>query len=221
MHRNSPVLHTVPLAELRPTQVSIGAREVARRKEEWTDANGKTQLALLASHVVPGVIGPKGRFYIVDHHHLARALLEAGVRGVFVHALADYSRLGRQEFWMTLDQHGWVHTYDACGRRTEFEAIPKHLAGLTDDPYRSLAGAVRRAGGFAKDTTPFAEFLWAQFFRGRVKSGLVSRDFGGAVARALAMARTEHADHLPGWCCGDDRRAVKAGRRKRSPGERR
>src|SRR5436305_4773273 len=31
----------------------------------------------------------------------------------------------------------------------------------SDDPYRSLAGEVRRAGGYAKEATPFSEFLWA------------------------------------------------------------
>jgi len=221
MHRSNPVLHTVPLGELRPTQVSIGAREVARRREEWTDASGKVQLALLVRHVVPGVIGPKGRFYIVDHHHLARALLEVGVPGVFVHALADYSSLSREEFWMTLDQHGWVHTYDARGRRTGFDAIPKHLDELTDDSYRSLAGAVRRAGGFAKDTTPFAEFLWAQFFRRSVKRGALARDFDGAVSRALALARTQDAGHLPGWCGAADGSVARAGTRERSRGARR
>lgn len=200
MRRNDPVLHTVPLTELRPTQVTIGAREVALRRAAWANASGKARLALLASHAVPGVIGPKGRFYIVDHHHLARALLEAGAHGVFVHVLADYSRLSRAEFWMFLDQHGWVHTYDTRGRRTGFRAIPKTLAGLSDDPYRSLSSAVRRAGGFAKDTTPFAEFLWAQFFRRRLNGRALSRDFEGAVAQALRLARTDDANHLPGWC---------------------
>jgi hypothetical protein len=42
--------------------------------------------------------------------------------------------------------------------------LPKTVAGLIDDPFRSLAGELRRAGGFAKDTTPFSEFLWADFF---------------------------------------------------------
>jgi hypothetical protein len=47
--------------------------------------------------------------------------------------------------------------------------LPKTVAGLIDDPFRSLAGELRRAGGFAKDTTPFSEFLWTDFLRRRVK----------------------------------------------------
>src|SRR3974377_1798791 len=43
-----------------------------------------------------------------------------------------------------------------------------------DDPFRSLAGELRRAGGFAKDTTPFSEFLWPDFLRRQM-----SRKLGG------------------------------------------
>jgi len=45
------------------------------------------------------------------------------------------------------------------------------MADLADDPYRSVAGELRRQGGFAKDTTPFSEFLWADFLRRRIDRG--------------------------------------------------
>ena len=41
------------------------------------------------------------------------------------------------------------------------------MKDLVDDPFRSLAGELRRVGGYAKDTTPFSEFLWADFLRRR------------------------------------------------------
>ena len=44
------------------------------------------------------------------------------------------------------------------GRRRHYKDIPKSVTGLVDDPFRSLAGELRRVGGFAKDTTPFSEF---------------------------------------------------------------
>jgi hypothetical protein len=71
---------------------------------------------------------------------------------------------------------------------------------LVDDPFRSLAGEVRRSGGFAKDTTPFSEFLWADFFRRRIKRKLVDDDFPSALVRASKLARSGEADYLPGWC---------------------
>ena len=41
---------------------------------------------------------------------------------------------------------------------------------MEDDPYRSLAGELRTMGGFAKDSSPFSEFLWADFLRPRIKA---------------------------------------------------
>jgi len=74
------------------------------------------------------------------------------------------------------------------------------VAELVDDPFRSLAGELRRAGGFAKDTTPFSEFLWADFLRRRMKRKDVERDFERAVEEALDLAKSDAADYLPGWC---------------------
>jgi hypothetical protein len=71
---------------------------------------------------------------------------------------------------------------------------------LTDDPFRSLAGELRRVGGYAKDTTPFSEFLWADFLRRRIKPKAVEKDFSATLERALALAKSPEADYLPGWC---------------------
>ena len=68
-----------------------------------------------------------------------------------------------------------------------------------DDPFRSLAGELRRAGGFAKDTTPYAEFLWADFLRRRIKRKLVEHDFDRALERALQLGKSMDAGYLPGW----------------------
>ena len=69
-----------------------------------------------------------------------------------------------------------------------------------DDPYRSLAGELRRAGGFAKDTTPYSEFLWADFLRPRIKRKTIDKDFAAAAENALALAKSTKANYLPGWC---------------------
>jgi hypothetical protein len=71
---------------------------------------------------------------------------------------------------------------------------------LIDDPFRSLAGELRRVGGFAKDTTPFGEFLWADFLRRRMKRKVLDANFDGALEQALKLAKSEEADYLPGWC---------------------
>lgn len=55
-------------------------------------------------------------------------------------------------------------------------------------------------GGFAKDTTPFSEFLWADFLRRQVSRKVVESDFDRAIEKAMAAARSKNAIYLPGWC---------------------
>lgn len=68
-----------------------------------------------------------------------------------------------------------------------------------DDPYRSLAGELRQVGGYAKDTTPFSEFLWADYLRRTVDRKLVERQFDEALKQAMQLAKGAEADYLPGW----------------------
>ena len=98
-----------------------------------------------------------------------------------------------------------MHPYDAEGRRRTYKDIPKRLSDLVDDPFRSLAGELRFKGGFAKDTTPFSEFLWADFLRRRIKRKRVEADFDGALALARELAKGRDAGYLPGWCGPSDR----------------
>jgi hypothetical protein len=195
-----PKLKPVPVSHLRPTQMTVGLREVAAKRLDWRERSDAKAGDFLGRHMIPVLLGPRGHSYVIDHHHLARALIEEGVKEVATTLVADLSHLAKDEFWVFIDNKGWCHPYDAKGVRQDFSAIPKSVAGLKDDPYRSLAGELRRAGGFAKDTTPFSEFLWADFLRRGVKEKLVAEDFGGALAKALKLAKGARAQHLPGWC---------------------
>jgi hypothetical protein len=195
-----PILHPTPLAELRPTQISVGMREVAAKRREWRRKHGDKAGTFLAEHMIPVVLGPKERRYVIDHHHLARALHEEGVVSIATTLVANLSKLDRTAFWVFLDNRGWMHPFDDKGRRRDYDAIPQSIRELVDDPYRSLAGGLRRAGGFAKDTTPFSEFLWADFLRRRIDRKEVETHFDRALAAALKLARGLDADYLPGWC---------------------
>ena len=108
---------------------------------------------------------------------------EEGVTNVLVNVISDLSALEKDPFWVVMDCRGWCHPYDADGVRRTFNDIPTVIADLVDDPFRSLAGALRRAGGFAKDVTPFSEFLWADFLRHRIKRRAVEKDFAMALKR--------------------------------------
>jgi hypothetical protein len=179
--------------------MTVGYAEVLYKRAQWRAMAGHAQRAFIADHTVPAVTGPHGRSYIVDHHHLCLALLKEGVPAVRLGLQADFSNLDRDEFWLVMDHRQWAHPYDARGRRLQLDRIPKKLDELADDPYRSLAAAVRMAGGFPKDQTPFAEFQWADFFRRRVGASVLKRDPDSALARALALAHSREAMHLPGW----------------------
>lgn len=180
--------------------MTVGFREVAEKRRQWRERAERDGPEFLGRHMIPVLKGPKDRMFVIDHHHLARALQEEGVKEIAVNVVADLGRLQRDEFWTFCDNHGWCHPYDAEGQRRTFDEIPKTLEALTDDPFRSLAGELRRAGGYAKETVPFTEFMWADFLRRRIKPKLVEKDFASALSKALGLAKSNEAQYLPGWC---------------------
>jgi hypothetical protein len=193
----------VPIADLRPTQMTVGFHEVAIKRRQWREADDEARVGLLRRHVVPAVVGPKGRLYIVDHHHFTKALLEERAKTIAVYIIADLEGLAKKEFWTFLDNSDWCHAYDADGRRCELSDIPRTLLELADDPFRSLVSALIRAGGCAKTNTAFFEFLWADFLRRRIKRPLVEKDFATALAHAVDLAKGADAKSLPGWSGAD------------------
>lgn len=204
MSVREPVLHPVAITDLRPTQITVGMREVEAKRRAWRaklEKVGKNKAGeFLGNHAIPVILGPKGRSYVIDHHHLCRALHEEGQDSVLVNVVADLSSLELDAFWFNLDCRGWTHPFDENGHRRPYTDVPKSMAELRDDPYRSLAGELRFAGGYAKDTTPFSEFLWANFLRDRIKSQSIDASFDAALAQAHGLAKGAEAAYLPGWC---------------------
>ena len=197
---HEPSLHPTQILDLRPTQITLGMVEVELKRKHWKALDRKKLTEFLSHHMVPVVLGPDQQPYLIDHHHLARALYEEGIPSVFVTIVADFGKLDADEFWNMMDFHGWTHPYDGKGRRRAYVDLPKTIKDMEDDPYRSLAGQLRSIGGFAKDSTPFSEFVWADFLRRRIKPKAVRKDFATALNDALAFAKSPDASYLPGWC---------------------
>jgi hypothetical protein len=196
-----PRIHPIPILQLRPTQLTVGMREVKEKRKRWREQKSKKkQEELLGKHMIPVVRGPDKRYYVVDHHHLARALHDEGVKDILVTVIGDLSMVEKDAFWGVMDNKRWVYPYDAKGERRNFKDLPSSIQDLKDDPFRSLAGELRRAGGFAKDTTPFSEFLWADFLRRRISTKVVENNFARAMEKSLSLARSQDAIYLPGWC---------------------
>ena len=192
-------IHETSLRELHPTQLTIGLIEVGDKKRHLVALKAAQLREFLQAHPMPAVLGPGGKTFITDHHHLARAAFDAGIATAFFSVEEDFSALADEAFWKKMDKNLWVHPLDENGVRHHYSAIPDSVGKLRDDPYRSLAGYVRDAGGYDKTDTAFAEFVWADFFRRSIPVEDVRADFHAAVATALPLARSRLAKGIPGF----------------------
>ena len=187
------------LKTLSPTQLTVGIIEVAAKQKALAALSPKDQTAFMQAHPLPAVIGPAGKLYITDHHHLGRAALQANIKEAWFEVEDDMSSLGELKFWPEMDKHSWVHPLDQHGVRHRYDSIPHGLDKLEDDVYRSLAGFVRDSGGYEKTPTAFAEFIWADFFRRNIAVEDVAADFAETVKRGVQLARSSLAKSIPGF----------------------
>lgn len=192
-------LKRAPIASLHPTQLTVGMIEVEHKRKRLAALSMKAREEFLAAHPVPAVVGPGERLYITDHHHLARAALEARIAQAFLTIEADLSALAPARFWIEMNENSWVHPLDENGVRHSYSRIPRRVGRLRDDVYRSLAGFVRDAGGFKKTGGPYVEFVWADFFRRNVAIEEVSANFRAAIRHATRLARSPLARRIPGY----------------------
>jgi hypothetical protein len=192
-------IQELTIRQLMPTQLTVGMVEVREKTKQLAALKPKELTDCMAAHPMPAVTGPAGKHYITDHHHLGRAAIEGGVGSGFFAVEADFSACGVDEFWREMDRNLWVHPLDEHGVRHHYAAIPVDLKKLVDDPYRSLAAFARYAGAYEKTSMPFAEFIWADFFRRMIPIEDVQANFHAAVETAAPIARSHMAAGLPGF----------------------
>src|SRR5215472_17181947 len=108
-----PKVHPVPILELRPTQMTVGLREVKEKRKRFREQKVKKQRETIGHHMIPVVLGPDKRFYVVDHHHLARTLHDEGIADILVTVIGDLTMVDRDVFWGVMDKKRWVYPYDA------------------------------------------------------------------------------------------------------------
>jgi hypothetical protein len=176
-------------------------RSVARkrRKLESRVAKGRRVEKILRARPIPAVLGPRGALYLIDCHHFGLALCRAEFDAAYARVIDDLSSLSMSEFWSHMDENGYLHPYDAFGRRIRPSKLPKDLNDLQHDPFRDLARDVREAGGFRKSRTPFAEFSWANYFRDEISLDDLQHDPDGAMRKAMKLAKRKQAIDLPGY----------------------
>lgn len=193
--------NVITLFQLKPTQITVGILQVRHKQERLRELIRRPSelVDFILVHPIRVVLGPAQKVYVIDHHHLALALIREKFETAPMDVDADFSKLSLPQFWKKMQAAQLVHPYDANGLLRPISFIPKDLRDLQDDPYRSLAGFAREAGAFNKVPTPFAEFLWADYFRLYIHPKLVKNDFHKALKHAMKLARNPLASHLPGY----------------------
>ena len=135
-----------PITDMRPTQLTLGLAEVEERAKKIAAMTPAEREAHLAHKAVPHVLGPGKKVYIVDHHHLARALWSLKIpEAVLGDRVADWSSLEPKAFWRMMESKGYCWPIDAEGNRRPYAAIPASIGDLTDNVWRTLARRVRGA----------------------------------------------------------------------------
>jgi hypothetical protein len=56
-----PILHPVDINDLRPTQITVGMREVKAKRKAWRRRESEGGAEFLGRHMIPVILGPKNR----------------------------------------------------------------------------------------------------------------------------------------------------------------
>ena len=185
--------------ELHPTQPGVGLLQVEQEVEKLRHKSAKKLWALAQKKRIPVVIGPDGRYWLVDRHHLTRTLWSLGMREVPV--TIEGKLTDASQFWSQMQERHWAWLHDEHGHSISPDKLPTHIALLPDYPYRSLAGFAEDAGLYSKGNNPyFIEFAWAQYLGEKLKWRAVTRDNLDTLLKASSiLACLPDAAGLPGY----------------------
>src|SRR5215813_78461 len=200
------------LSDLHPTQASVGMTEVRTKAEKLKDEIEEQGELNFLKHLLrhgkeePVIIGPGGIFYITDHHHLARALYDLGLSKTYCSIVENLSGAAVDDFWRQMKESNQVYLKDQNGITITPNELPTSIRDLSNDPFRSLAGAVREFCGFEKEagSEDYLEFQWAEYLRSHwSQTGIAAKDidtnFDNATKAALHLATQNDAMSLPGY----------------------
>ncbi len=189
---------TARVDTLRPTQITVSMAGVEAKRARLRTARQRRLEDFLTWYVIPAVLGPQNEVFVIDLLDVARALYEEAVDVCYVSVERDLSRMRPEAFWVALERVGWANPIDEHGRRRGYSAIPRQLDALKDDPYRTLVASLRELDDIECKTVK-AEFLWANFLRGRVPPDLLQAKYAEALQLGHTLVRSPAARHVPGW----------------------
>ncbi len=192
----------VLVEKLYPTQDSFGSLSIGYKVDHIENAwnNGNFE-EYLDKKIVPSILGPKNKIYILDRHHTAIAISKANIpknkKQLKIEVIHDWSHLTIEEFEqkMVSSHFLWID------ENSTFKTLPKRLKDLADNPYRSLAWKVRKMGGFKKVKKPFLEFYWSDFFKhnGIKLTSSKESEILKVLPEAMSLASSTKAKNNPGY----------------------
>ena len=188
---------------LRPTQFAVGMLEIDEKIKEITTYSKKDLKAYIKDNIVPVVKGPDNELYVVDKHHFLSVCYHLDIKKVKIDIIKDFHKeqLSHSAFWKWMSKSRNSYPYCQFGEGPrESIYLPHDIRGLADDPYRSIAWFVRKAGAFDNSEKNFAEFKWANFFRSKkLLSKLGRNGFPQTLVAAVKLAQSAEAKSLPGY----------------------
>ena len=198
----SSTLFEVAIADLHPTQWSVGLAEIWSRQQDFAKETEQQHLTYLRRKPVPLVKGRSGTLWMLDRHHRLRALLEqkptATTWGYLVEERSDASD---EELLAFLQEQGWLYLIDGRGKGPHHPSeLPRSLMDLDDDPYRSLIWKLKKEGLITpQPQIPYHEFRWGAWLRRRPLPPFSSRVLEPALPPARRLVGSSAAAAMPGW----------------------
>lgn len=190
-------LCSIQIKDVHPTQGAVGMVDVKEKRNLIRNQKHLKRFLKKEQNRLKIVIGPEGKYYLIDRHHLTLALDQEKIKKAYALIMDNFSGLSEEEFWKVMKEKGWARFKDENGK--VMERLPSKISKLKNDPYRSLAWVVRESGAFEKTTIPFAEFLWADHFRKIFSLKDLKNDWDRCVKKAIEIAGTSQMKDLPGF----------------------
>lgn len=189
----------VAIENIHPTQPFVGQIQVDANQIKLAEKSSKKLDNYLNKKNIPIVISPEGDFWLVDRHHLTKALWQLGVKEIPVKVIGHLQ--DKSAFWQQMSENHWVWLKNEKGQPISPQLIPRHIGDLPDYPYRTLAGALQDAGYFTKNKQVyFVEFTWANWLGEQM--GWVdvnARNLTERLEIAKKLACSPQAKALPGY----------------------
>lgn len=190
------------IKDVRPTQPEVGKREVKSKVKKY-GALSKIELEKLkVEKIAPVIIGPDGKFYLIDHHHTVLSFEEIGETHVYLDIKENWSDLASHEpmgermklFWKKMEENRkcYLKLSDGTGVNPLSPDFPVELKDCGNNRYRSLVAELLDDGIIKKIEIPYFEFYVSDLLRDlglQVEEG----HFKSAKKQAIAILKTSKA----------------------------